>query len=315
MLRHLAAVAVLAAAQTAASVPSVDEAALLRDLQVLSADDMAGRKPGTAGHARARRFIAGRFAASGLEPMSSGFEQSFPGGANVTGRIRGSRRADRSIAITAHYDHLGVVNGEVFNGADDNASGTAGLIALAAHFRRSPPAHTLVFGALDLEEANGRGARVFVEALEAGRTAVVLNVNLDMIARDATNTLYAAGTSHYPFLKPYLERVAARAPVGLRFGHDGPGAPAIADWTRDSDHYAFHRRGIPFVYFGVEDPVHHHKVTDDYDTITHRFFVDAVRTIADAVTEFDTHAEAILRQRAATGRRPPGPSRPDRGKR
>lgn len=304
MRRRLAAALLLAAspalvpAQRAPAAVTIDAAALVHDLDVLSADDMEGRKPGTAGHERARAYIARRFAAVGLEPAwRDSYEQPVkPGLTNVAGIVRG-RRPLAAIAITAHYDHLGVRGGKVFNGANDNASGVAALIALASYFVRHPPDHTLVFAALDGEETGGHGARAFLDAPPVPRESIALDVNLDMLARDAKKTLYAVGTAHYPFLRPHLERVAARAPVELRLGHDGPGAPAIEDWTRESDHYAFHRRGIPFVYFGVEDPAEHHKETDEFASVMREFYVGAVETVLEAIRELDSASEAIERRR------------------
>lgn len=286
------------------STPHIDRAGLLRDLDVLAADNMEGRKPGTPGHDRARTFVLRRFQESGLEPLNGGYEQRFsfttrrePGrtqqGTNIIGGIRGSMRPDLAIVVTAHYDHVGVRGGEVFNGADDNASGTAALFALAKSFSSARPSHTFVFAALDAEESGLRGARAFLEAPPVPIGSMILNVNIDMVGRDALDTLYAAGTSKYPFLKPIIEQVAARAPVKLVMGHDGPGAPGIEDWTQESDHYAFHQRGIPFLYFGVEDNAQHHKATDDPETITRDFFVKAVETILEALRRLDAKATSF----------------------
>jgi homoserine O-acetyltransferase len=287
----------------------IDEAALLRDLDVLAADDMQGRKPGTAGHDRARDFIIERFRESALEPVNGTYLQPFTfttrrqpdvqqPGTNIIGAIRGAERPDIAIVITAHYDHIGVVNGEVFNGADDNASGTAALFALARYFVENRPGHTFVFAALDAEEMGLRGARAFLDAPPVPLGSIALNVNLDMIGRDSKDTLYAAGVSKYPYLRPVIEPVAARAPLKLVLGHDGPGAPAVDDWTRESDHYAFHERGIPFLYFGVEDEEQHHKATDDPGTITRPFYVKAVGTVLDALRALDVSAGQILAARA-----------------
>jgi Zn-dependent M28 family amino/carboxypeptidase len=111
-----------------------------------------------------------------------------------------------------------------------------------------------------------------------------MNVNIDMIGRDANNILYAAGTHHYPALKPLLENVA-QPPVELRLGHDVPGTK-IEDWTNSSDHAPFHKAGIPFIYFGVEDFENHHKASDDAATIQREFFAGAVRTVIVAVDRF-----------------------------
>ena len=194
--------------------------------------------------------------------------------------------------ITAHFDHLGVRDGQIFNGADDNASGVAALLAVAARLSANQPEHSIVFAALDAEESGLNGAQAFLKDPPVARDAIVMNVNLDMVARDAKDVLFASGTSHYPFLKAYLKDVA-RPPVVLRLGHDMPNVKGEADWTRDSDHYPFHQAGIPFVYFGVEDYAEHHRATDDAGTVTKEFFVGAANTILAAIRAFDANLEAI----------------------
>jgi Zn-dependent M28 family amino/carboxypeptidase len=156
----------------------------------------------------------------------------------------------------------------------------------------------VLFAALDAEEQGLHGARALLRAPPVPRESLVININLDMVARDAKNILFAAGTFHYPFLKPYLAEVA-RPPVILRFGHDAPkpatgaAGPSEDDWTRDSDHFPFHEAGIPFIYFGVEDEAQHHKATDDAETVTREFFVGAANTILAAVRAFDANLAAI----------------------
>ena len=284
---------------------SVDGAALLKDLDTLASDVMEGRLVGTPGSARAREYIIRRFKEAGIQPVGSGYEHRFTftgrgdqterAGVNVVGAIRGRRTPDRYIVVTAHYDHLGVRNGEVFNGADDNASGVAAMIAVAARLNADKPEHSILFVAFDAEEAGLRGARAFVAAPPVPLASMALNVNLDMVARDAGNVLFASGTSHYPSLKPYLEKTA-RPPVVLKFGHDVAGSKED-DWTRDSDHFPFHDAKIPFVYFGVEDEAQHHKATDDAATVTKEFFVGAANTILAAIRSLDANLEAIAKPR------------------
>ena len=286
------------AAQTS---PAVERGDLLRDVQVLAADDMAGREIGTPGAERARAYIVERFRAVGLEPVDGRFVHSFRtavqgpargrAGANVLGRLTGVQAPAQAIVISAHYDHLGIRAGEVFNGADDNASGTAALFAIAGHFQRRAPRHTLIFAAFDGEEAGLLGSRAFVASPPVPRTAIRLNVNVDMIARDADDLLFAVGTRAFPALRPTIEQVAERATVTLRMGHDDP-ADRREDWTRDSDHYAFMEAGIPALLFSVEDEAHHHRASDDYGTLTHDFYVRAVETIIDVIETFDAQLSA-----------------------
>jgi Zn-dependent M28 family amino/carboxypeptidase len=183
----------------------------------------------------------------------------------------------------------------VFNGADDNASGVAALLAVAAHFTRTKPEHSLLIAALDAEESGLQGARALMRDPPVPVSAMVVNVNLDMVGRDPDNRLFATGVHHYPFLKPYLEH-AAQPPVVLAFGHDTPGE--TQDWTEDSDHFVFHQAGIPFVYFGVEDFDQQHKATDDAATIGREFLAGAAATVIAAVEQFDVHLEQIAAFRA-----------------
>ena len=275
----------------------IDAARLLEDVRQLSADAMEGREAGTRGGASAREYVMRRFKEVGLAPLWSSFEQTFDlpakgKGVNLVGYVKGTKHPERFVVVTAHYDHLGKRDGQVYNGADDNASGVAVLLQLAAHFNGAArPEHSLVFAALDGEELGLLGAHALVRKLKAEKRDVALNVNLDMVGHSERGELYASGTHHTPALKPALERVAAAAPVKLLLGHDLPGQ-GIDDWTNQSDQYPFHRAGIPFVYFGVENHKNYHKPSDDFETLTRDFFLGAAETILESLTTLDASLEA-----------------------
>lgn len=280
-----------------------DAPQLLKDLQTLSADDMQGRQIGTPGGEKARAYVVDRFQQVKLQPFGDSYLHPFTAtarggerrGVNVIGRIDGTAEPRRYIVVTAHYDHIGVRNGQVFNGADDNASGTAALFAIAAHLAANRPRNSVIVAALDGEESGLLGAHAFVNKPPVDISTIAVNVNLDMIGRDPADKLYASGTRWYPFLRPLLEKASAAAPLKLIFGHDDPNQRE--DWTRDSDHFAFHQAKIPYVYIGVEDFDQHHRATDDYETITHGFYVRAVETIIHAVKAFDASLDVIMRER------------------
>lgn len=303
----------------------IDAPRLLQDLKTLSADDMQGRQVGTEGGAKARAFVIDRFKASGLKPFGGTYEQpfSFAGrrgaaaggaapevqGVNVIGQIVGTRYPQRYIVISAHYDHIGVRNGVVNNGADDNASGTAALFALAKYFSKHRPANSLLFAAFDAEESGLRGSRAFVAKPVVDTAAMIIDLNMDMIGRDPKNLLFVVGTHTQPFLIPFIERIAAKAPVKLTMGHDDPAKArehardqAYEDWTSDSDHKSFCDAKIPCLYFGVEDFDQHHAPTDDYETMSFAFYVHAVETMVQAALEFDAHAGDVLKARIKTPR-------------
>jgi Peptidase family M28 len=286
---------------------TIDSARLMTDLRALSADSMEGRRTGTPGGERARRYLDRAFAGTGLAPVGGEFRHPFgeggeggEGGVNFIGRIAG-RDTSRVIVLSAHYDHLGIRNGQIYNGADDNASGTAAVLEIARHFAHTRPAHTLLFVAFDAEEQGLRGARAFVAAPPVPLQAIAIDVNLDMVSRNEKGELWVAGTRHSPFLRPFAEHLAADAPVTLRIGHDSPGTGSD-DWTDASDHGPFHDAKIPFLYFGVEDHPDYHRPTDDADRIEPQFYIHAVETILSAVEALDRDLDRLIP-------RPPRPPR------
>lgn len=191
------------------------------------------------------------------------------------------------MVVTAHYDHLGVHDGQIFNGADDNASGVAGLLAVAEAFKAKPPRHEVWVVFFDAEEMGLQGARAFVAKPPVPVERIALNVNFDMISKNAKGELYAAGGSTQPWVKTMLEAMAPTTPVTLKLGHDTGPLDSFDNWTMQSDHGPFAQAGIGWVYFGVEDHPEYHKPTDDFATIPQAFFRKAVDTVVYATRVFD----------------------------
>jgi hypothetical protein len=284
----------------------IDRERLLRDIQVLAHDSMEGRRPGTAGIERARHFLIPAFQERGLDPVKEARTHEFQGtirnggeplaGVNIMGLVPGTEHPDRFIVVTAHYDHLGIRGGEIYNGTDDNASGTAALLAIGEYLARNPLRHSVLFVALDAEEMGLQGARAWVADPPVDLERVVMNVNMDMISRSEVGELYAAGTYHYPFLRTLVEEVARTDRLTLLMGHDSPDLPPGDDWTMASDHGAFHEQGIPFIYFGVEDHPGYHHPTDTFENITPDFYLAAVETVLDFLLVADREGERILEE-------------------
>jgi Zn-dependent M28 family amino/carboxypeptidase len=264
---------------------------LMVSVRALASKEFEGRAVGTAGGLKARAWVEDRFKAAGLRPLSGNsfllpFTDGTIEGANVAGACPGTRADAPRFIVSAHYDHEGVLKGAVYFGADDNASGIAVLLAVAERCRTAPFSRTVVFVAFDAEERGLRGSRAFVQAPPLPLAQLALNVNLDMVARGDKGELFAAGVYHSPQFKAPLEAVAGRSAIRLRLGHDRP-ADGKGDWTMQSDHGPFHKSGIPFVYFGVEDHPDYHKPSDTADKIDPRFFAAAANTILDAVRTLD----------------------------
>lgn len=289
---------------------------LLYNLKVLSHDSLQGRFFGTEGNYKAQRFIAAQFDSLDIKPAyPSGYIQKFPHtfkgefrqdvypvsspksdfsnvpdttviGGNVVAMIKGEN--DKAIVITGHLDHLGVKNDEIFNGADDNASGSAALISIANYFKDKPLRHTLIFAAVDAEEIGSLGADYLLNNFPVSKQDIALNINMDMIAHNDSEELFASGSYHYPYLKQPLEDLKS-SNIKLLFGHDNPTNKNSEDWTFSSDHREFHKRQIPYIYFGVEDHEDYHQSTDTYDNINEIFYVDAVELIIDAIEAYDAY--------------------------
>lgn len=276
----------------------LDANLFLGDIQTLSADDMQGRLVGTEGGLKAQAYVLRRFTEIGLKPWLGEYSHPFPlthrdgrqitNAANILGMVEGSRKDGRYIVVTAHFDHVGMRDGEIFNGSDDNASGVAGLLAAASWFQSNPAPTGIIFAALDAEEGGLRGAHALVAKMDSLGLldSVVMNINMDMISISDKNELYAAGTYHSPFLKPVIEAVAAQSAIKLLMGHDSPDLKPGDDWTQSSDHAAFHRKGIPFIYFGVEDHPYYHTPQDTFDKISKDFAIEAARTVIKAIESF-----------------------------
>lgn len=277
------------------------------DIRTLSADDMQGRAPGTPGSEKARAYILSRFAQIGLAPIGDAFEQPFEfakrdgtkvQGINLVARIKGTKPG-KAMVVSAHYDHLGVRNGEIYNGADDNASGVAGLLAVAEAFKAKPPKHDVIFAVVDAEESGLRGAKAFAAHPPVPLETIALDVNFDMLSKNPKNELYVSGASPFPFLKPILVKVASTAPVSLKLGHDTDADGKENNWTNQSDHYAFGEKGVPWVYFGVEDHPEYHKPTDDFATVPQDFFKRSVATVIQASLALEKDLDSVTQ---ASGR-------------
>ncbi|PWN06063.1 M20/M25/M40 family metallo-hydrolase [Rhodohalobacter mucosus] len=283
----------------------VDEEQLISDLKFLSSDELEGRLTGTEGNRIAREFIEQRYDSLNLSMFGDSYQHLFnhvnPGSGdefidavNLIGYAEGSANPDRYIVVTAHYDHLGMVDQEIYNGADDNASGTAALLAAARYFSQNQPQNSIIFLALDAEEQGLGGARWFVENPVVPLDSVVMNVNMDMISANFENEIFAAGTSHYPFLKPIIEGVAVNSEVNVEFGYDSEDWPQ--DWTMSSDHGPFHEKGVPFIYFGVVDHPNYHQPTDTFENTNPDFFVDASEMIVRVVEALDLNLDTVAEE-------------------
>jgi len=295
VIRHfLLLLIIITASPVLKSQVKIQEGQLLHDLQILANDSMQGRKTGTAGGEKARRYIIKRFGEIGLQAYQDSFKHPFSikignpqkslQGVNVLGYINGD--SDKILVISAHYDHEGIKNGNIYNGADDNASGVSALLAIAQYFNQNPPRYTILFAAFDAEEQGLLGSKAFLMDEMIPIENIKININMDMISRNENYEIYVAGTYHYPQFISMVNSVDLNSPVNILLGHDNPALKE--DWTFSSDHGPFHSKKIPFLYFGVEDHEDYHKATDDFEKIDTEFYHQVVESILKIILELDS---------------------------
>lgn len=272
----------------------------LVDFQTLASAEMAGRGPGQTGHQRAIAYLQQRLAALELSPLTVSndaklqFLAPYATGTNLLAKITGTEKSANAVVLTAHYDHLGVVEGKTYLGADDNASGVAAVLAIAEFVKKQPLRHTLIVALLDEEERGLVGARaLFAEQqlvnTDAKPFQVVFNINLDMLSRNTDDQLFVVGSWAYPQFAGILSQVQQTTPIHLIQGNDRPWyiAGHTPDWRDDSDHGVFAEQGIPNWYFGVPDHADYHQPTDSADKADRDFYLAATETVLSALLALD----------------------------
>ncbi len=235
--------------------------------------------------------------------LSVGIERTQREVANVAGLLRGRdpNLRDEAIVIGAHYDHLGLgggnslapsKTGKIHYGADDNASGTSGLLELAAGLarRRSEFERSILFIAFAGEEAGLLGSNFYTQhpAVPMDRTIAMLN--LDMIGRVAKNKLTIGGTGTSPDFKKIVEEANRNTGFELAYSSSGYGA---------SDHMSFTVRQVPVIFFFSGLHADYHKPSDTWEKIDPLNGAKVVELVATVARELDNVKEKPLFVRVA----------------
>jgi hypothetical protein len=270
-------------------------------IEFLAGEKLKGRSG--AGGRLAAEYIRERFQEAKLAPLFDGesYFQEIPGradengekpvlGRNVGGWIEGSdpKLRDEFVIISAHYDHLGVRNGKMYPGADDNASGVSMMLELARRLSASTtkPKRSIAFVGFDLEERFLWGSRWFAAHPPWPMEQVKLFITADMIGRSLGNLplpiVFVMGSEHSPQLVSTLDRVGS--PNGLEIARLG-----IALIGTRSDYGPFRDRKVPFLFFSTGEHPDYHSPRDlpdriDYDKVARisSLALKIVTDVADA---------------------------------
>lgn len=260
----------------------ISEADILRRVAILADDSTRGRATPSPELEKVAEWIAGEFAAMGLAPGGDqgSYLQRYRVPAdtthtapNVVGILPGSDPdlRDEYLVYSAHMDHVGVrqpdAEGDsIYNGADDDASGTATVMEIAEAMAslQEGPRRSVIFVLVSGEERGLWGSDHFAANPPVPVEAMVANLNADMVGRNWSDTIVAIGKEHSD-LGETLARVNER--------HPELGMTAIDDLWPDerfyfrSDHYNFARRGVPILFFfnGVHED--YHRPSDEVELI------------------------------------------------
>jgi hypothetical protein len=278
-------------------------AALLIASETLpSADATAAPVDLVSGHLTreaAEALLATPPAARGRARLVVALERDDRDAANVIGILPGTdpALADEAVVVGAHYDHVGVVDGKVHHGADDNASGTAVVLGLARAFAAAGGApRTLVFVLFGAEEIGLIGSRHYVRAPAVPLARTVGMVNLDMVGRFGGGGLSVTGVDSGRGLREVVVDAASHTGVSVTLG----GTP-----FSPSDHLRFYRAGTPVLFFHTGRHSDYHRPSDTADRI------DADGMARVATVAGDVIARLALAPAAQYVRLTP-PSRPSR---
>jgi hypothetical protein len=189
-------------------------------------------------------------------------------GSNVVAVLEGKGKKGEAVVFSAHHDHVGQrLDGDSFNGADDNASGTAGLLEIAEAFAKGGerPERSIVFLSVSGEELGLWGSEWFGEHPTWPLDRIVANVNIDMIGRaggdgDRIAMQVTPSHQHDKYSSIVRDAVARGANFGIEFTSGD-------QYYQRSDHYNFAKRGVPVVFFCDGEHPDYHQVTDHADRL------------------------------------------------
>lgn len=280
----------------------IDEKKIRAHITFLASDELEGRGTGTAGEQKANAYIEKQFQALKLQPKgASGFDQPFEfkrgthgtGEAGTAENIIGylDNGAEKTIIIGAHYDHLGLGHdnnsldanpkGKIHNGADDNASGVAGVLELARYFatNKKKEASNFLFICFSGEELGLYGSKYFTEHPTIDLATANYMLNMDMIGRLETGKgLSVSGSGTSPVWEPLLKSLStAELPIKTDSSGTGP-----------SDHTSFYLKDIPVLHFFTGSHSDYHKPTDDVEKINVAGEVAVLTVMVKLIEALDT---------------------------
>ncbi|MBI3840123.1 MAG: M20/M25/M40 family metallo-hydrolase [Planctomycetia bacterium] len=271
---------------------------------VLADDTFEGRESGSRGNRAAGIYLVEHLKKFGVRGggVKDSFYQNFDAYHNILGFVDGRDQAlkEEVVIIGAHYDHVGYGNsrnsfgpvGLIHNGADDNASGVAGMLEVAGAVCQlaEKPKRSILFAFWDGEEKGLLGSQHWVDHPTVPLNHVPIVINADMIGRLRNSRLSIAGVRTSRGLRRLVSRQNDVANLLIDF-----------NWEikPDSDHYTFYSRGIPFLMLHTGMHGDYHRPSDDADKINNEGLKQIAQLLFNVVIELaESPAVAGFRRQA-----------------
>ncbi len=269
----------------------IKEADLKKNLYIIASDEMQGRDTGSPGQKKAGEYMINFYKELGIshppkmdsyyQKVPSEFMKSWsgtlPDSENILAYIPGSEKPEEIIVVSAHYDHVGTKNGVVYNGADDDGSGTVAVMEIAKAFQSAKkaghgPKRSVLFLHVTGEEHGLFGSDYYAKNPIFPLENTVVDLNIDMIGRDDPENrgkqyVYVIGSDMLSSELKTINEAANKKTVNLElnYKYDDPKDPQRLYYR--SDHYNFAKNGIPVAFYfdGIHED--YHKPTDTPDKI------------------------------------------------
>ena len=270
-------------------------------LYTVASDEMEGRDTGSPGQKKAGEYIISKYKSFGVsfpkgaqnfyqkvpsEFMARAFSPKLPDSENIWAFIEGSEKPEEILVISAHYDHVGMKNGEVYNGADDDGSGTVALLEIAQAFAEAKkdghgPKRSILFLHVTGEEHGLHGSRYYSENPLFPIANTIADLNIDMIGRrdvehkDNGNYVYVIGSDRLSTDLHNINEEANKKYTKLMLDYKFNDRKDPNQFYFRSDHYNFAKKGIPIIFYfnGVHADYHQPGDTPDkieYDLLEKR---------------------------------------------
>jgi len=280
---------------------NISQKSLTTNLTIIASDEMEGRDTGSEGQKKAGRYIIDFYKKNGIgfpkgatsyyQPIPAAYlnekyNENLKDSENIWAFIEGLEKPEEIVVVSAHYDHVGIKNEEVYNGADDDCSGTVAIMEIAAAFQKAKneghgPKRSILILHVTGEEHGLHGSRFYAENPLFPLANTVADVNIDMIGRrdelhkDNNNYVYLIGSD---YLSTDLYKVCEEVNkknnlLTIDYKYNDKKDPNRFYYR--SDHYNFAKNGIPSVFLFNGVHADYHKATDEvskieFDALTKR---------------------------------------------